>query len=382
MTATQHVFLIPGFFGFASFGELSYFSHVEGVLEQTCADLGVRIDVHLVDPPPTGSLPSRAARLLQVAQDTATGDGPIHLIGHSTGGLDARMLIAPGVQLPGGLDPDPIADRVRSVVTVATPHHGTHIAAFFNSLMGRQLLRALSLAAVYVLTFGSLPLSALLRLGAMSARLDDVVGLRDTVVDQLFEQLLGEFSDDRQGSLREYLDLVNDDQALLSQLSPAGLDLFGALARDRDEVRHGCVVARARRQGLAAVRRVGLDPYGQATHAMFTALRRICAGVDEAQLPPPTPDQSAALRAAYGGMPGPDDSDGIVPTLSQIRGEVIHASWADHLDVVGHFRDPDHDPPHYDWLSSGSHFRRPDFEALWGAVGQFLVQGASDSRGA
>ena len=33
MVDRQHVFLIPGFFGFTSFGELSYFAHVRRALE-------------------------------------------------------------------------------------------------------------------------------------------------------------------------------------------------------------------------------------------------------------------------------------------------------------------------------------------------------------
>ena len=88
------------------------------------------------------------------------------------------------------------------------------------------------------------------------------------------------------------------------------------------------------------------------------------------------PAQEAGLARAYGQLPGPDDSDGIVPTLSQVRGQVIHTAWADHLDVVGHFAEPDREPPHFDWLSSGSGFHRNHFEALWGDVAAFLAEGA------
>ena len=77
--------------------------------------------------------------------------GPVHLVGHSTGGLDARLLTAPGVVLPGDREAAEVAPQVRSLVTVATPHHGTPLAGFFTSLMGRQLLRALSLATIYAL---------------------------------------------------------------------------------------------------------------------------------------------------------------------------------------------------------------------------------------
>ena len=176
--------------------------------------------------------------------------------------------------------------------------------------------------------------------------------------------------------MRAFLDQVNDDQDLLVQLSPASMDLFDAFARDREHVRHGCVVARVRPQGFEAVRRVGLDPYGQATHALFVALHRICAGVDVAVFPPLEPEQSSMLLQAFGELPAASDNDGIVPALSQVHGEVIHAAWADHLDLVGHFHDPAHDPPHYDWLASGSGFNRRAFDALWEDVARFIAGAA------
>ena len=68
-------------------------------------------------------------------------------------------------------------------------------------------------------------------------------------------------------------------------------------------------------------------------------------------------------------------NDGIVPTLSQLWGEVICAVTADHHDVIGHFDDPEHDPPHYDWISSGSGFSRNDFERLWVGVADWIAAG-------
>ena len=53
---------------------------------------------------------------------------------------------------------------------------------------------------------------------------------------------------------------------------------------------------------------------------------------------------------------------------------------ADHLDVLGHFRDASHDPPHVDWLVTGSGFDRARFEALWGDVTRFLTAGADGAE--
>jgi triacylglycerol lipase len=69
-------------------------------------------------------------------------------------------------------------------------------------------------------------------------------------------------------------------------------------------------------------------------------------------------------------------NDGIVPTLSQLWGEVIRAVWADHHDVIGHFHHPTHVPPHFDWVASGTGFTREGFEALWDDVAEFIAAAA------
>ena len=53
-----------------------------------------------------------------------------HIIGHSMGGLIARQYI----QFHGG------SERVKSLITLGTPHHGTPIAALGIGLMGGGLL--------------------------------------------------------------------------------------------------------------------------------------------------------------------------------------------------------------------------------------------------
>jgi hypothetical protein len=68
------------------------------------------------------------------------------------------------------------------------------------------------------------------------------------------------------------------------------------------------------------------------------------------------------------------DGDGIVPIASQRRGPSLFDAKGDHLDVIGHFDDPDHQPPHTDWLNTGSKFDRPQFEALWTTVARFIAE--------
>jgi triacylglycerol esterase/lipase EstA (alpha/beta hydrolase family) len=373
MAATEHVFLVPGFFGFANLGELTYFGHVHEFLRSILASAKVKSTVEVVKPKPTASLRKRAARVLEtIASSAGADDGPIHLIGHSSGGLDIRLLMTPGVSLGGGIEPAAFVSRVRSVVTVSTPHYGTPIASFFTGLLGQRLLALLSLSTMYVLRFGSLPLAVVLKLGATFARLDRQIGLHSALLDQLFSQLLEDFSADRRKAIQDLLDEVRRDQALLPQLAPEAMDLFNATVHDAPGVRYGCVVSRAHPPGLQTEIAAGLDPAAHATHTIYRALYRLAAGSPRSPMPDLTPAQALVLRRAYGRMPRPTANDGFVPTASQVWGEVIHAAQADHLDVIGHFGDATRIPQHFDWLATGTGFDRVRFELLWTAVARYL----------
>src|SRR2546426_1081120 len=99
MRGRHRIYLVPGFFGFTNLGELGYFQHVLEFLRAHAT-----ADVHVVRTHPTASLPQRAARVVETVAATMGRDGPVHLIGHSSGGLDARLAVAPRVSLPGRQD--------------------------------------------------------------------------------------------------------------------------------------------------------------------------------------------------------------------------------------------------------------------------------------
>ena len=383
----HHVFLIPGFFGFADIGDVLYFAHVVDYLPDACKYHGIDAEVHAVQTLPTASVRRRAERLMEHIASTATGDGPIHLVGHSSGGLDARLLMTPGAALRAQ-DVEALSARVQTVVTVGTPNHGTPVASFFASLFGQQALRLLSLSTIYVLRFGRLPTSVVLKLGAVLARIDEMLGWRHNILDQLFAQLLEEFSPDRRQAVQRFLGEMGADQALLPQLTPEGIDVFNAATGDRPGVRYGSVISYARKPGVVSTFLVGLDPYGQATHALFTALYSLAASMPKNHVPALDDHHLEALFTTYGIVPNPGANDGVVPTLSQIWGRIIHATRGDHLDLLGHFGGSKHRPPHIDWLSSGSGFHRPEFEAVWTDVAGFIAgrdaepgEGPARSRG-
>ena len=376
MKRMHDVYLVPGFLGFVNLGRITYFGHVRRILGERFTALGLDARIHLVRPPPTASLPTRAARVAEAIAATARrGDAPLHLIGHSSGGLDVRLLTAPGVGLATDVDVERLAGRVRTVVTMSTPHHGTPLASFFTTLRGQQLLQVLSLNTIYVLHFGHLPISALLWMGGMALRFGDLV-VNSELLDELFSRLLEDFTVGRRRAVRALLRDVVQDQSLMLQLTPEAMEVFNASVLPRPGVRYGAVVTQGARPSLRATLAVGLDPAAQVTHAVYGALYQLIATVPRRRSSRLTPSQTRALRRAYGAIPSWDLSDGIVPTLSQTWGHVIHAAVADHLDALGHFGDSASDPPHVDWLVSGSGFDRAGFEVLMDDVARFVAAAA------
>ena len=195
------------------------------------------------------------------------------------------------------------------------------------------------------------------------------------MADQLYDHLLHDFNPERRAAVRAFLEQTSRDQRLVAQLTPEGIDVFNAAATDRDGVRYYSVVTIAPRPGLRSAARIGLDPYGQATHALFAALHRLAGRSGDAVAAEASVPQRAELQRALGSLPGPRDNDGIVPTWSQPWGEVVSAARADHLDVIGHFDATDDSAPetHYDWFASGAGFDRDAFEALWDQIAARLL---------
>jgi len=291
----------------------------------------------------------------------------LHLIGHSSGGIDARLLAAPGVALPTTADVGRLAARLRTVTSISSPHHGTPLASFLSTRLGEQALEVLSLSTIYLLRYGHLPLRAGLQLGAMFTRLDNLV-LNSAVLDEFFSLLLARFTAGRRRAVTRLFADVAKDRALLVQLTPQAMQVFNATVRDRPDVSYFSVITRAARPSVATARATGLDPYGQAIHALYAAIHALTARAPAKERPALTRAQARVVERAYGKIPSARANDGIVPTTYQVWGRVIAALDADHLDVIGHFRDADASPPHVDWMTTGSGFTRAAFEAVWSDI--------------
>jgi hypothetical protein len=372
----HHLLLVPGFFGFGSLGELSYFVGVREALGRAFERLALEVNIVEVPTLPTASIRYRAARVRETLATLAESEaGPIHIVGHSTGGLDARLAIAPTASLPTSRKFHD-QSRLRTLVTVSTPHFGTPLASFFGSAAGSPLLRGLSWLVVSGLKHGRLPLRVGLRLGGWFTRADDALGFQPTLVDDFFREVIADFSSERRAELIAFIEGISQDQSLVFQLTPAGCDLLNAGTADPDSLRYGSVVCRGRRPRATDLLTLTRDPYTRSMHVLYALLHRVAGFARSDRLPEAVPEQQRVLELAFGKYPRPSWSDGIVPTLSQVWGEVIHATNADHLDVVGHYGCSRPGQATSDWLPSGSGFDDAAFEALWGAIAQFIAEEA------
>lgn len=371
----RHIFLIPGFFGFANIGDFAYWGPVYRALRALLDEAGFPAEIHCVKSLPTASLRTRTRCLLEAIAKTRPGPQThIHLIGHSTGGLDARLLLTPAVNLDTKIGVEAYARRVRSCISIATPHRGSPIASYFVGVVGRKLLQTLSILTMAALRRSELPLTVWTRAAGLFALPSSADKSTGSLAGQLYRQLLSDFNEERRDQVVELLTEVERDQSLLTQLTIETMDIFNAAAGDREDVLYGSVVTKAHRPGLSTSLEIGLDPSAQAQHAFYYSLSRLARGY---QFPAPKGETRRALHAAFGETPDSTDNDGIVPTLSQPWGRCIASAQADHLDIIGHYSDDN--PPEgsdrlYDWLSTRSNFRTPDFLDVWQKVVESVIE--------
>ncbi|MBN8232705.1 triacylglycerol lipase [Corallococcus macrosporus] len=369
--ATRHrVYLVPGFFGFTQMGDketerIAYFQNVPRLLEQRFQERGIDARVHAVASSPTSGLEARAHDVFREMARTANeDDAHLHLVGHSTGGLDARSVVSPRM----AQEAPAFVKRVRSVVSLCTPHHGTPLASFFHQgNVGRTLLRYLWLFTFLTLHRKAMPL----RTAALQACYWLVLRSEEAKLPpNLFNQiarLTAHLSENEREELIRFFSQVGENQALIGDLMPASLRTFNAQTPDREGVRYGCVVAGAPPPTLAL--RLLLTP-DALLYGIFSFLYGRSAPLSrDLQIPERTEAQTRALQEAFGER-FEAWSDGVVPSRSQVWGQVLHVATADHMDVTGHFDQP---PEYISWLKSASHFQEPQFQTLWDRVIDFTV---------
>ncbi len=368
------VYFVPGMFGFGNLAGYDYFHHLREGLERRYADAGIPVTFEDVPTPPTSSLRERARVLATTVGHTTTGTGPIHLIGHSTGGLDGRLVLSPliNLRLPSALMS--WTRRVRSLVSINTPHYGTPVASYFATVSGTRVLYALSLLTVVSLKLGEPSLAIFSRLLAGIGGIDALFGNDLKVFSGLTGAVLRFVDKEGRGEITDFLSKVQVDQGAVIQTSPEAMDLFNAAVENAEHVRYGSLVSAAPRPAtMRAARRVR-SPYTAFTAALYTTLYQFAAQ-RHAQYGYAKLDRAAftLIENGIGRPPGDGDSDGIVPTLSMPWGDLLWAGEGDHLDVIGHFQDEVHPVRHVDWLTSGSVFSRREFQSVVDSIAAYQI---------
>lgn len=347
---------MPGFFGFGAFGHpdrplIEYFARVEEALLRGHLR-PLRFAVH--QPPPAGSIAERARSLHTKASELlAAGATRLHLIGHSTGGLDARLIAHPGYRaLP---ERSELIAKIGSVITVSAPFHGTPLA--------RRLGRGAFLV-IPSLWFASILASrGRLRLAGQAAAIFNLLKRatlqQPTPTDQVIAQL-ADVDDETAHQIRRFLGDVAGDHRLVADLTPEAMaELNRALAR-RDVRRPVSFVSVAPRS------RLSLRDF------LAAPLQRIFYDITSRLAAGPVPDGARIPAGPWIGRHiqlRPASNDGIVPAWAQtVDGIAEGIVLGDHLDVIGHYESVG-----ATFLRSGSHFDDARFRSLWEHVGRCIL---------
>lgn len=383
-TARNLIVLIPGFLGFDRFGDFSYFRTTVGdALRSGFAALPSKplVPISAVTTDPAGSLQSRQEQLIeQLHAFLKQRPGVcLHLVGHSTGGLDAELLLCKPLLSPSSQVRQRAAavlPAIGSITTIASPLAGTSISDapiarlfavhgvgdFFQALRSKLLFRA----PAVLFDFG-VDLLSLLKTDAAVADL-----LHGTLYggDQLARYVLNLI-------LRRSLAVDLSPSAVaavLGKLSP--LPASQTVPRIRV-----VTVARVERRPTPAGK-LFQDFYDSTAQAARDddPSARAAAAVLTAGL------RDGTLKVISGAsMPTQinfRDNDGIVNSVRQLfpdsfvprnleLSRVAALVVADHIDVVGYFEGKNGQPNGF--LSSGSDFREREFSALYRAIAAHIA---------
>jgi len=375
--AADQVLLVPGFFGFGTFGRegrphIVYFDHVIRAMEAARPELRGRILVH--EPPPMGSLEARVRSLqdavLQrlggalVGGVTAARSPRIHLIGHSTGGVDVRLLANSRFRFHGEDRRlrKRLPDHLGTLVALSAPQHGTPIARSFMRGLPRLVLEGMAVATIMA------------RAGRVTQRLGwPGVGLAYTLFEAVrprrgpFIDLLTGMDEETARQVERFRRMVLSDTRILRDLDPERMAALNERLGD-----HGA--------RLVEIVTVGPRPSlldGGLRHLDRRAVYALCyasAARDDFRPQVGFPKGTwISARAPGTERQSVDDApranDGIVPASSQtVSGHAARIVLADHLDVVGHFEGRGNTT----LFKSGAAFGRREFDALWRFVAEAL----------
>ncbi|WP_164011965.1 esterase/lipase family protein [Pyxidicoccus trucidator] len=400
----DHLVLVPGFGGFDALGSLRYYHGVTEVLREL--EPGAELSVHYFPNLPTASVQTRAHQLqrwlagLWDRLNVLPADR-IHLIGHSTGGLDIRQLLTDyRVQYQqhargqGGAWP-PVLDRIASAQFLSTPHRGTALAFHLSrTRLRRTACRALLFGAFQSLRMsGELGSGLLGRFGKVllpSAQAPDWV---DALLDTLSGTYITRGSLERAIARSSYFELLRwlvdmgTDFNAITDLDPCKPPPGAPASPAHQDVEDYAADTRFLRERHIRVRSIvtvaGEPPPQGRLPTLYGMMYGLTALNPPERLQPRkvrtlmNPRSERTLRAP--------ENDGLVNSVSQVWPDEAHSFLVegDHADVIGHFRSTPGTSNgdvfafrQYDLLGSNSGFDEEDFTALWREVGHFALRRA------
>jgi hypothetical protein len=419
MSSRAHIVLVPGFAGFDALGQIQYYAGTTDVFREWLGASAQHESVHdavlhYFDNLPSGKVKTRAKRLRTFLAKRVTrnefqrGDS-IALVGHSTGGLDIRQLIADlsaapdellyvdghakaQAEAPSAASTQPpltagaLLAQIERVVFISTPHFGSNLADNIarHSLAARAAIHVgrLGLALARVL-----PRFAIDRAGDLT-KLDAALAM----LDALREADPRNFARDDSGKA-DALEAYGQLSLFLTHMV-SDFGVIGDLVTERkdaaprvDDLGWPSTIA-TRSYATISHRPSKRDKPGT-TDVVYKAFHFLATRGRFSSETAPIADWLSTEHPL--GDIAIDDaaSDGVVNTRSMYwrHGGATKLVAADHGDVIGHYRlarvglDKDGRPPRgrrhhgYDFFKSGTQFGERTFRQLWQEIFTFCARG-------
>lgn len=383
------VVLVPGLFGFGRFGKpphaINYFDQVSARITEYTGWPQERIVVH--EPPPTGalvwrvrSLYERIRTLIDEGLPSGASAGTIHLVGHSTGGCDIRLLLNEHYNWPDSPTAQERARfiaRIGAVVTLSSPLQGTPIARRLRGAMEAGI------PALFVLSIlGKQGKQVRLRAQFTGAARMVLQTARSQSVNEGLQSLVrATLPDETVEDVTAFLDKIVVDHELIHDLTVFAMHRLNdtIAGGDRKPLRCYVSAAPAPRPTSVLLQATPLRALQSALYSFSYA--NTCP--DPRQHPAETapfpkgdwiddkPPASLGLESEYA-------SDGVVTASSQtVDGTAAGIVLGDHLDVVGHFASRRFNGVTAFRSSAG--FDDERFDALWKAISADLLAAAAQA---
>jgi len=361
------VILIPGFFGFGKFGAapgatLEYFAGVRAQIEQAAPGLRGRVVVH--EPPPTGSIDERVASLHEAVRSVQEGRPlrhnaavratRIHLVGHSAGGVDARLYANSGFSWVGGPRHEErrvALDALGHVITVSAPLAGTPIAR--NAVFDRDLL-LFGVHLVSILGMGSprVPPSVMAAASGLARHAP-----RTSAFGALLRLVAG-LDEQSSREVQEFFGALVEDRQLMTGLETGSMGSRTLGLRATEHPNLHCYVS------------VSPPPRGFPLGFERLVYRLAYEATSRGEVPGVLPRGPVLGGRVFERLRDARPNDGVVPVASQtLDGTAAGIVEADHLDVVGHFEGG----PGMTVLKSNASFDGGRLRAMWAHIAELLV---------